>query len=97
MSDKLERDILRGERAKLILNDELIKEATSHIDAELWRLFKSTTPNDTETLAYIRQMQYMHAKYFDFLAHVVTDGKVAQINLEAKKQSIKDRMKSWVA
>ena len=45
MTDKLQRDIQRGERAKRLLSDDLITEARTHIEAELWRLFKDTLPS----------------------------------------------------
>ena len=92
MTDKLQNAIQRGERAKRLLADDLIAEAKNHIEAELWRLFKETTPQDTKTLEFTKAMQYFHAKYFAFFERVVTDGKIAQINLEAKKKTLKERV-----
>jgi hypothetical protein len=88
----IEKDIQRGLRAKQILEDDLMVEATAHIDSELWRVFKEAKPNDAEALMHIRQMQYMHTKYQEFLRACVANGKLAQINLEAKKKSLKDRI-----
>lgn len=88
----LEKDIRRGERAKAILEDDLMAEAIAHIDAELWRVFKDAKPNDAETLMHIRQMQYMHTKYQEFFRATIANGRVAQINLEAKKKSLKQRV-----
>ena len=88
----LEKDISRGLRAKQILEDELMVEARAHIESELWRVFKEVKPNDAEGLMHIRQMQYMHTKYQEFLRAAMANGKVAQINLEAKKKSLKQRV-----
>ena len=92
MSDKLAKDIQRGERAKAILADDLMVEARAHIEGECWRLFKETSPQDMETLAFVKAMQYYHAKYFGFLERAVSDGKLAQINLEARKKTLRERM-----
>lgn len=90
--DKLEDAIRRGHKAKQLLDEELIKEAHEHIESELWRLFKETSPVDKASLEYIKAMQYFHVKYWDHLQKVVANGKIAQINLEAKKKSLKERM-----
>lgn len=90
--DKLEHEIRRGEQAKRLLEDELVREAREHIESELWRLFKETPPQDVKTLEFVKGMQYMHAKYFAYFGRAVTDGKLAQINLEAKKKTLRERM-----
>lgn len=88
----IEKDISRGLRAKQILEDDLMVEAIAHIDAEMWRVFKELKPNDAEGLMHVRQMQYMHQKYQEFLRSAVANGRVAQIQLEAKKKSLKQRV-----
>lgn len=90
--DKLEEQIRRGQRAKQIIDDDIVKEAHDHIESEMWRLFKETSPNDKTTLEHIKAMQYFHGKYWAYLQRVLTDGKIAQINLEAKKKSLKERI-----
>lgn len=90
--DKTESAINRGLKAQNILNDDLIKEAHEHIEAELWRLFKETSPSDKGALEHIKSMQYFHVKYWAYFNRVMTDGKIAQINLEAKKKSLRERV-----
>ncbi len=92
MTDKTEREIQRGDRAKRLLADDLITGAKEHIEAELWRLFRETKPQDTETLQFCKAMQYFHAKYFAFFERAVSDGKIAQINLESKKKTLRERV-----
>ncbi len=92
MTDKLERDIQRGDRAKRLIADDLITEAKAHIEAELWRLFKETPPAEKQALEHIKAMQYFHAKYFAFFESAVTNGKLAAINLEAKRKPLRERL-----
>lgn len=96
MTDKLQREINRGDRARTLLADELIAEARTHMEAELWRLFKETGPQDAQTLTYIKAMQYFHAKYFGFLERAVTDGKMARAKLEIEKKTVGQRIRAIV-
>ena len=75
----LDKSINRGLRADSLLKDQLITEAREHIEAELWRMFKEATPSDNESLAFIKGMQYFHAKYFAFFERAVNDGKMAKL------------------
>lgn len=90
--DKLENDIRRGIAADQLLKNELVQEANAHIESELWRMFKDVSPSDSQSLEFIKSMQYFHGKYWAFFQQVVTNGKIAQINLEAKKKSLKQRI-----
>jgi hypothetical protein len=74
-------DISRADRAKAILNDELMVEAQKHIEAEFYRLFKTLHPTDTEGLTSLKGMQYLHEKYLAFLNSVINQGKLAQLEL----------------
>jgi hypothetical protein len=88
----LDKEIQRGQRAKLLLDDELMQEAKSVIDARIIEQFKKCAPNDSDGLMHVRQMQYVHEKYWEVLTAVITNGKVAQINLEAKKKSLRQKV-----
>jgi hypothetical protein len=92
MKSKLDIDIERGHRAEVILSDQIMAEAREHIDAELWRLFKSTVPTDTEALAQIKAMHYMHAKYESFLRTCIQDGKIARMEIERRKKTLRERV-----
>ena len=91
MKDKLQHDIDRANRAEQIMNDPLMVEARETIEAELWRLFKSSVPTDFEALSQIKSMQYMHTKYEAFLKTCISDGKLARMELERKKKSLRER------
>lgn len=88
----LDDKVNRAARANALLSDPLMQEAKEHIEAELWRLFKSAVPTDAEALSQIKAMQYMHGKYEAFLKQVIQDGKLAQLEIERKKKSLKERM-----
>jgi hypothetical protein len=90
--DKLESAINRAARAESILNDPVMVEAREHIDAELYRLFKGTSPTDIDALSQISGMQYMHGKYASFIRQCITDGKMAKLELEQKKKGFKERL-----
>jgi hypothetical protein len=68
------------------MEDELFKEAAEHIDAECFRLFKSTHPTDAEALGQIAGIQYLHTKYKAFLNAAVQDGKLAQLEVERQSK-----------
>lgn len=89
--DKTEQTIHRASRADALMTDPLMVEAKEHIEAELWRLFKSTVPTDTDSLAQIKAMQYMHDKYLAFFKQAIQDGKLARIELDRKK-TLKERI-----
>jgi hypothetical protein len=87
----LDKAVSRGNRAEELMNDPLMVEAAAHIDAELWRLFQSAVPTDIESLAQIKSMQYMHGKYAAFLKKCIQDGKMARMDIERRKKSLKER------
>ena len=87
-----DKDIRRGINAKQLLDNELMQEAKQHMEAEFWRLFRELKPSDVEGLQFVKQMQYIHAKYQAFLAKAVTDGKMAELQVESRKKSFKERV-----
>jgi hypothetical protein len=91
MKSKLDTEIERGIRADQIMNDPVMVQAREHIESELWRLFKSAVPTDHEALSQIKSMQYMHGKYEAFLKSCINDGKLARIEIERKKKTLRER------
>jgi hypothetical protein len=88
--------INRSNRAQAIMADPIMVEAAEHIEAECWRLFKTLPPTDSEGLAQIKAIQYMHAKYQAFLKAALDDGKIARVEVEQKRLGLKDRLKGLV-
>jgi hypothetical protein len=92
LSDKLQLAVERAHRAKTILDDPLFEEAREHIESECFRLFQSVHPTDTDALQQIAGMRYLHTKYMAFMNRAVQDGKIAQLEIERKRKSLKDRI-----
>lgn len=88
----LQKEIDRGLRAQQLAENPLMIEAREHIDAELWRLFRECGPQDTDKLAFIKGMHYIHAKYNAFLTNAISNGKIAQLNVESRKKSLRERV-----
>jgi hypothetical protein len=88
----LDKQIRRGINAKQLLENELMAEAKDHIEAEFWRLFRELKPSDVEGLQFVKQMQYIHAKYTAFLNKAITDGKMAELQVESRKKSLRERV-----
>jgi hypothetical protein len=88
----LEEDIRRGHKAEELLKHELMVEAREHMEKLLWQMFRDTPPESKDRLAYVSAMSYFHKKYAEFFQQAITNGKLAQINLEAKKKSLKERV-----
>lgn len=84
--------IARADRAKALLDNELLAEARQHIEAQLWAKFQEVAPDDTEALQHIKAMQYFHGKYFQFLAAAVQDGKLASLEVERKKKTLREKV-----
>lgn len=85
-------ELHKAARIKQILDDPIVIEAKEHIEAELWRTFKDVKPTDIEALKEIKAMQYYHVKYFAYFSRVLTDGKIATLEIERQKKSVKDRL-----
>lgn len=92
MKDKLQNDVERGNRAAQIMADPVMVQAREHIEAELWRLFKAAVPTDFEALSQIKSMQYMHVKYEAFLKTCIQDGKLATLEIERSKKSLRQKL-----
>jgi hypothetical protein len=88
----LEKAHARGNQAAELLMDPLMVEAKAHIEAELWKQFQTLAPSDAEGLMFVKGMQYLHEKYFAFLSRAVADGKLARIEIERKKKTLKERV-----
>lgn len=76
------KTLARALRAKEITSDTIFAEASVHIDKELWRLFTECAATDTEALAQIKGMQYMHSKYLAYLKRCIEAEKFARMDIE---------------
>lgn len=79
--DDIDRAIRRGQRAKIILDDELVREVRAEVRAEIVAAWEGSRVTDGET----RERLYLMLKTFDSvwarLAQVLDGGKFADAAL----------------
>jgi hypothetical protein len=84
--DKTQLAISRGARAQALLKDDLLNEAFDTLKSGLVKAMLASDPRDREgrELAYLAANQIDKLK--DILTKVVSDGKVAQRDIERLTQ-----------
>lgn len=83
-----ESQVRRAERARRLLEDELVREAREQIERTLWETFKASPLRDVEGREKLRLMQDVSDKFFGYLAAVVQDGEMAKLEIESKKKGL---------
>lgn len=83
-----ESQVRRADRARRLLEDELVKEAREQIERTLWETFKASPLRDVEGREKLRLMQDVADKFFGYLAAVVQDGELAKLDIESKKKGL---------
>ena len=77
----LQRDVTRAGKAKALLENELLKEAFSTLEAGYLKAWRETSARDVEAReAYFRAVNQL-AKVQEHLQMVVQNGSVAQADL----------------
>jgi hypothetical protein len=91
--DKLQRDIVRGARAKALMDDELLQEAFAKLEANYIGAWRATPARDTDARERLWQAVNVLGKVRDHLGQVAAAGKLAQRQIDdiekfeaAKKQ-----------
>ena len=79
--DALNRQITLGQRAKAILNDELVTEARRMVRLEIMEAWERSPARDTEGREALYQMLKLHDRVWGKLEQVLGDGKVADSQL----------------
>jgi len=80
--DKLHTAISRGARAKLLIEDELLKEAFARLEADYIAAWKTWAASDTAGRERIWMAVNVLGKVRDHLGVVMADGKLAQRQLD---------------
>lgn len=84
--DKTNADIARGNRAKLLLEDDLLIEAFEAVKAQYMDLWQATSLNDTAT----REKLFLAVQNVGFvrqhLVKVMDNGKIAKSDLEQRER-----------
>lgn len=92
----LEEEIARGQRAERLLNDELVSEAFAKIEGAIVEQWKSSPVRDTEGQQQLRIMLGLLDRLRGHFTEVVTTGRMASIQLETKRKTLKERISEWV-
>jgi hypothetical protein len=80
--DKLHRDIARGNRARAIIDDELLVEAFARLDADYVAAWRATAARDTYARERLWQATQIVGKVRGHLTAVLSNGKLAQRQLD---------------
>lgn len=94
---KLHLEASRGDQAKGLLDNELLKEAFSTLEAEYIEHWKITPARDTEARERLWQAVQIVGKVRTHLTSAVNNGTLAKHELNqlaAQKQSLLSRLKS---
>ena len=82
VTDQLQADIARGNRADLLLKDDLLSGAFDKLEAEYLAAWKATKYNDTDGRERLWQSIQIVGKVRTHLQSAVTDGKLAQAEVD---------------
>jgi hypothetical protein len=80
--DKLHCDIVRGARAKALIDDELLAEAFARLDADYIAAWRATPARDTDARERLWQAVQIVGKVRDHLSTALSNGKLAQRQLD---------------
>jgi hypothetical protein len=82
---KLREQIDRAAQAERLMRDPILLEAFEKLDAEFLRAWRGTNVDDTAARERIYMLCQSLEAVRTHLAAVVTDGKIAKLNLEKLK------------
>jgi hypothetical protein len=80
--DKLQRDIVRGSRAKALLDNELLQESFATLERDYIDAWKTSAARDTDARERLWQAVNIVGKVRDHIVKVLNDGKLAQRQLD---------------
>ena len=82
----LNRAAERGARAQRLLEDNLLAEAFAMLDAEYTKAWRATAARDTDARERLWQAVNVLRKVKDHLTKIVSDGKLAQREIDQLAQ-----------
>ena len=82
VEDRLDRDIARGARAKALIDNELLAESFSRLEADYIAAWRITPARDTDARERLWQAVNVLGKVREHLARVAADGKLAHRELD---------------
>lgn len=83
MADKLQLDVNRGQKAAALLDDEIVKLALDEMEHSYTEAWLATGARDTDARERLWQAVQVTRKFRDHLRLMVSDGKLAQVEIDA--------------
>lgn len=83
MTDKLELAAARGQRAKALLEDELLAGAFEGLRADYLKFWEATTARDTDARERLWQAMQILGKVRTHLENIVANGTMAEHEIRA--------------
>ena len=83
-----EVDIRRAQRAEMILNDDLFKEAVQKLRDGSLEDFKSAKPGDTEALLNARMSYDAIERFINIFAGIIRNGKYTKLRMDEAKPKL---------
>jgi hypothetical protein len=80
--DKLHRDVDRGERAKALIENDLLQEAFARLEADYIAAWRSSPARDTDARERLWQAVNVLGLVRAHIAVMVSSGKLAQRELD---------------
>ena len=80
--DGLQRDVVRGARAKALMDDELLQEAFARLEADYIAAWRTSPARDTDARERLWQAVNVLGKIKDHIACVAAGGRLAQRQLD---------------
>ena len=87
MTDTLERDILRGERAAQLMREDILVEAFQIIEQDLIQKWQTSPPRDAAARETLYLSQLLLQRVQKQLEHVMNTGQIAKATLAERARS----------
>ncbi len=81
--NKLEKERVIGDRAKRLLDDDLIQDAFTSIENNLLQQFKSGSHNDVQGLVHLKMLYTNFLAFKSIFENAVVTGEMAKKELES--------------
>lgn len=81
--DKTQQAISRAARASALLNDDLVSGSIDQLEKDYIAAWRATGPRDTDARERLWQAVQIVGKFRDHLSMMVSDGKLAQAEINA--------------
>jgi len=87
--NKAKNDVSRAERARMIMQDEMLQEALMAIKADIYKKFMSTRFKESEDREELWRKSQVVDKFELYLERVMSDGKIATATLSSLERAKK--------